>query len=286
MKIHIVGSGCPNARPDRYGSAFVLETGEDKLLIDCGPATTYKMARMGLAATDIASVFLTHHHSDHNADLPCFVLNRWDQGIGTGPPLRLFGPEPTERFAEQLFGENGAFAIDLKARINHPASHACHQNRGGSLPRPGLKLETRDVDEGEVAAGSGWKATAARVQHVEPELISLAYRFDTDEGSVVFAGDCADCPALRQLAAGAGTLVITCTHFGVAGGADQRVVDVITGTREVASIANETGARRLVLTHLSPMFERPGVKERAIAEVARSCEAELFLPEELVTVGL
>ena len=32
MKVHVIGSGCPDARPDRYGSAFVLEIGDDSLL--------------------------------------------------------------------------------------------------------------------------------------------------------------------------------------------------------------------------------------------------------------
>jgi len=191
MKVHIIGSGCPDARPDRYGSAFVLDIGDDSLLIDCGPATTYKMARMGLAATQVGHVFLTHHHFDHNTDLPCFVLTRWDQCKGTEPPLQLYGPPPTQRFADLLFGEEGAFAPDLKSRVEHPASHWCHRGRGGVMPRPGLSLEAHDIGAGKVAESEDWSATAARVHHVEPGLISLAYRFETAEGSVVFTGTAA-----------------------------------------------------------------------------------------------
>ena len=55
---------------------------------------------------------------------------------------------------------------------------------------------------------------------------------------------------------------------------------------EAAAIAREAGVRRVVLTHLCPPVCRPGVKERLIAEVANTCEAEVLCPEELVTLEL
>jgi len=116
-------------------------------------------------------------------------------------------------------------------------------------------------------------------------MVSLAYRFDTDQGSIVFAGDCADCAGLREIAKGADTLVLACTHFG-SPPISPAIADVITGTPEVASIAQEAGARRVVLTHMSPSFARPGVKERAVAEVARSYGGAILCPDELTTMGL
>ena len=283
MRVHIVGSGCPDARPDRYGSAFVLDTGADSLLIDCGPATTYKMARMGLTPTQIGHVFLTHHHFDHSADLPCFVLTQWDQRKGSEPALQLYGPPPTERFADLLFGEDGAFGPDLKSRVKHPARHECHRMRGGVMPRPGLRLEAHDVGAGKVAESGGWSVTAAQVHHVEPGLISLAYRFETSEGSVVFAGDCGDCEELRELAQGVDTLVVACTHLGTL---SEDITGVITGTPEVSSIVSEAGVSRVILTHASPNFASPGMKERAVAEIARSYDGAIHFPDELISVDI
>jgi ribonuclease BN (tRNA processing enzyme) len=285
MQLHVIGSGCPVACPERYGSAFVLDVAGGLTLVDCGPATTWKIARAGLRPTHVQHVFFTHHHYDHNADFPCFALTRWDESKGTEPPLEVFGPPPTEAFVEALLGERGAFAIDWKSRIEHPASHACHRQRGGVMPRPAPAMRVRDVGPGRVAETPSWPARAVRVHHVEPTMISLAYRFDTDEGSVVFAGDCGDCPELRELASGADTLVLACTHFGSLE-MDRAITDVITGTREVASIAEQSGTRRVVLTHMSPGFERPGMRERAVAEVARSFGGEILCPDEHATVSL
>jgi ribonuclease Z len=285
MQLHVVGSGCPDAEPDRYGSAFVLEIDGQAVLIDCGPATTYKMARMGIDPLRVSHLFFTHHHFDHNVDFPCFALTRWDQSMGKEPPLEVYGPPPTEAFVEALVGENGAFTIDWKSRVNHPASHACHQMRGGVLPRPAPAIHAQDISPGLVAKTDLWTATAVCVHHVEPTMISVAYRFDTDQGSIVFAGDCADCEGLREIAAGAETLVMACTHFG-SPPANPALVDVITGTPEVAAISQQAGVRRVVLTHMSPNFAKPGVKERAIAEIARSYDGAILCPDELATVDL
>jgi len=285
MRLHIVGSGCPVATPERYGSAFILEIDGQSVLIDCGPATTYKMALMGIDPLRVGHVFFTHHHFDHNADFPCFALTRWDQNTGKEPPLEVYGPPPTEAFVESLFGENGAFTIDWKSRVKHPASHECHQQRGGVLPRPPLAIAARDISPGLVAKTDLWTAAAVYVHHVEPTMISVAYRFDTDQGSIVFAGDCADCDELREIAKGAGTLVAACTHFGCPP-ISPAIADVITGTPEVAAISQQAGVSRVVLTHMSPNFAKPGVKERAIADVARSFGGTILCPDELTTVDL
>ena len=285
MRLHLLGSGCPSPSPDQYGSAFVLAVDDDLVLVDCGPATTYKMAKIGLAPKRVEHVFLTHHHFDHNADFPCFALTRWDQCTGVEPPLRVFGPPPTVVFVDRLLGEGGAFHDDWRSRLEHPASHACHTQRGGTLPRPAPAVEATDLEPGATVESDAWRVTTSYVHHVEPTLQSLAYRFETGEGSVLFAGDCGDCPELRQLAQGVDSLVVACTHFGRAQ-TSAAIADVITGTTEVAEIAAEAGACRVVLTHVSPNFSKPGVKEKAIADVAQSYRGEILFPSELTTLDL
>ena len=282
MRLHVVGGGCPDPTPERYGSAFLLEVGTEWVMIDCGPATTYKMVRMGIRPGKVGHVFFTHHHFDHNADFPCFALTRWDLAGGTNPPLKVYGPPPTRVFVERLLGKEGAFFDDWNARIEHPVSQAIHKRRGGVLPRPAPVIEARDVGPGAIAESDAWTATAVRVHHVEPWLESLAFRFDTDQGSVVFAGDCGDCGPLRELARGADTLVVACVRIGSA----ERYEGIITGTAEVAEIARASGATRVVLSHASPGFSKPNMTERAIADVARTYAGTVLFPDELTTVDL
>ncbi len=281
LRLHVVGNGCPAPVAEHYGSAFLLDLGEKCLMVDCGPGTTYKMARMGIRPGRVDHLFLTHHHFDHNCDFPCFALTRWDMSAG-GEPLYVFGPPPTRTFVDRLLGTEGAFFDDWNSRIHHPVSQAIHKRRGGSLPRPAPAIDARDVGPGKVAEGEGWTATAARVHHVEPGLESLAYRFDTDRGSIVFAGDCGDCESLRKLAQGADTLVVACVYIG----RSKAYADIITGTGEAADIALAAGVRRVLLSHAAPGFSRPEKKEQAIADVARTFDGIVLFPDELTTVEL
>ena len=91
-RIHILGAGTPTPTPTRFGSSFVIEIGSDQIMVDCGPAATYKLVKAGLWPTKIDYVFFTHHHFDHDVDFPCFLLTRWDQSIGKENVLQIFGP--------------------------------------------------------------------------------------------------------------------------------------------------------------------------------------------------
>ena len=112
-------------------------------------------------------LFFTHHHFDHDIDYPCFLLCRWDQSIGKENRLQVFGPDLTERITEGILGENGLFAHDWKARVNHPLSQAVFVNRGGTLPRPAPSVDARDVGPGKVFSGPDWEVTAAPAEHVQ-----------------------------------------------------------------------------------------------------------------------
>ena len=267
--------------PDRYGSSFILEVGKDCLMVDCGPATTYKMTKMGIPPGKVGHLFFTHHHFDHNVDFPCFALTRWDMSDGTGPPLKVYGPPPTRTFVERLLGEEGAFVDDWKSRIQHPVSQKIFVRRGGVLPRPAPALDVKDVGPGKIAESDSWVVTAARVHHVEPGLESLAYRFDTDQGSIVFAGDCGDCKSLRQLSQDAHTLVIGCVYIGYKKAYD----GIITGTGDVAEIARASGVRRVILSHAAPGLGSGKRRKRAIADVARNYDGDVLFPDELTTVS-
>ncbi len=282
MRLHIVGSGCPAALPDRYGSCFILEVGKDRVMIDCGPGTTYKMARMGLNACSVEYLFFTHHHFDHNCDFPCFALSRWDSGCRGKPSLKVYGPPPTETFVQRLFGKEGAFIDDINSRIEHSVSQKLFTGRGGVLPRPAPPIETKNVKPGKIAESDYWRATATRVHHVEPTLESLAFRFDTEQGSIVFAADCGDCKSLRELTQGADTLVIGCVYIGHSKAYD----GIITGTGEAAEIASACGVERLILSHAAPRLGTGERKKQAIADAARNFSGQVCFPDELTTVEL
>jgi ribonuclease BN (tRNA processing enzyme) len=192
--------------------------------------------------------------------------------------LKVYGPPPTKEFIERLFGDRGAFIYDVEARQNHPASQLLYKKRGGKLPRPKMDVEANNINSGKILETEFWKVTATRVQHVEPFLTSMAYRFDTPEGNILFAGDCTICTELIELAKGINTLVIVWTP-----NIDRfpEIIKVCAGTLEITKIARESGIERIVLTHC-PSME----KQLAISEVAQNYSGNILYPEELTTIEI
>ncbi|RBM24268.1 hypothetical protein DI005_00610 [Prauserella sp. PE36] len=273
VKVHILGSGTPTPTPDRFGSSYVIDMGNELVMVDCGPATTHKLARAGLSATDVSTVFLTHHHFDHNVDLPCFLLVRWDQATPATPILRVCGPQPTAAIVEELIGKEGVFRRDIRARIEHPASQRVFQMRGGELPRPWPVWQARDLVPDELLDGGTWQVTTARAAHVQPYLDSLAYRFSTPAGTVAITGDTAPCPEIVELARDADMLLCCCwDHHDGEEQIDECVAEGMVGNmcgpEDAARIAAEANVGRLVLVHATPSVAEPESASRAV-KVAR-----------------
>ena len=284
MHLTILGAGVPTPTRRRWGSSYLLEIGSESILVDCGPAATLKLLRTGRSPVDVERVFFTHHHFDHNADFPCFVLTRWDQA-SAAPPLEVVGPPPTTEFVHRLFdGQEGVFRYDWHARTKSPTSQRVYVNRGGTLPRPPLAVRSTDIEPGFAAAGEEWRVRAARTVHMQPYMESVAYRFESESGSVVFTGDTSLCDDVLELAGGAHTLVCMCwdheENMNSSGEAPGQ-----SGTRTAATYARDAGVERLILTHIGGNLAAPGSLERGVADVSRIYDGEVVVAEELVTLG-
>jgi len=284
--IHVLGAGTPTPTPARFGSSFAIKIGDDQIMLDCGPAATHKLVKAGLWPTDINHLFFTHHHFDHDIDYPCFLLCRWDQSIGKEDVLKVFGPTLTEKITHGILDEkDGVFAHDWIARVNHPLSQKIHVNRGGTLPRKPPLVNAKDVGPGKVYAGKDWEVHAAPGEHVQPYLDSLAYRFETVEGSIVFTGDTQPCDSVTSLAKNADMMLCMCWD-------EQSVMDETgesggqCGTDGAAAMAQEAGVKKLVLVHIGPNLSQQKVKDRTIKDIQNIYDGEILFSDELMTINL
>jgi len=278
-KLYLLATGTPTPTDTRFGTCCVLELGGTYIMIDCGPAATFKLVKAGLWPTRIDHLFFTHHHFDHNAGYPCFLLCRWDQSTGRENRLAVRGPKPTERITRRLIGPEGAFVDDWKARVGAPVSQAVHANRGGSLPRPAPNVRAIDIEAGAVVEADAWRATAAEVRHVQPWLRSLAYRFETAGGSIVFAGDTDSVRTVARFARGCDVLVVNCWDLQEAMDANGEAPGQ-TGTIDAANMAVGAGARRLVLTHTGAALCSPAARDRGLAQIADMYDGQVTFAEE------
>ncbi|HAL49753.1 MAG: MBL fold metallo-hydrolase [SAR202 cluster bacterium] len=282
-RIFILGAGIPTPSVDTFGSSYVIRIGDDHIMFDCGPAATHKLVKSGLWPTQIDHLFFTHHHFDHDVDYPCFLLTRWDQSTGQENELHVFGPTLTEQLTHRLMDESdGAFAHDWIARINHPLSLNAHRNRGGTLPRKPPSVRAMDIGPGETIRGKSWEIRTARAEHVEPWLDSLAYRLDTEEGSFVVAGDTRPCQSVVDLARDADVMLCLCVDVqsDIEGTPE---ADYMCGSTAAGKMAQDAGAKKLVLVHQGGPLQTPGATERALGDVAAVYDGPVIWGRELMS---
>ena len=285
MRVTLLGAGVPTPTPRRFGSAYLLDVAGRCVLIDCGPATTFKLIKAGRQAPEVSMLLFTHHHFDHNADYPCFVLTRWDQDVDQ-TPLRVFGPPPTTALTRRLFeAPDGAYVCDWTARVEHPGSQRVFANRGGRLPRTAPMIDATDIDATFALGEAGFSVRAADTVHAQPYLESVAYRIDCDGASIVFTGDTEPVDSVVEMARGADMLICMCWDTDRAMEADG-VSRGMTGTTSAGMLAERAGVRTLVLTHINAHLDSPAVREEGIRDVASVFDGRVVFGEELLSLDV
>lgn len=285
LELTLLGTGTPTPLLSRAGSSYLVTLDEERFLFDCGPQCVRRLLEQGLSPTSISRLFLTHLHYDHCVDYGYLVLSRWDQGVGKIPELQVVGPPPVERMTELLFGEDGVYGPDLAARTRHPGSEFIYEMRGGRLPRGRPRPVVTEVENASTVEGNGWRVQVAEVVHCQPQLMCLAYRLETKQGTLVFGGDTGPTDALVTLARGADVLVHMC-HFLNGVVTDPRLTSCCSGHLDAARTAKAAGVGTLVLVHLTNQVDQPGVRERALFEAGQVFDGVIMLAEDLLSVPI
>lgn len=282
MKITLLGTGTPAPSLTRQSSGYLIEVGDDVIVMDHGPGAAHRMLESGCHPTRVTHAFFSHLHYDHMMDYPRLLLQRWDLGAGKLPELKVFGPAPIARMTEQLIGEDGVFGLDLESRVSHPASQDVYVSRGGVLPRAKPAPEVREVTAGDTIEGDGWRITVGEAQHFQPILECLGYRLEMDEGTLVYSGDSGGVPdGMVELAKDCDMLIHMC-HFATGMEPTQAYREASGSHMDIAEVAKRANAKTVVLTHFIHLLDRPGVLERMVAEMQTVYDGNIVIGRDLM----
>jgi ribonuclease BN (tRNA processing enzyme) len=286
MKITLLGTGTPAPSLTRQSSGYLFDVGDDVIVMDHGPGTQHRLLEAGRHPTEVTHAFLSHMHYDHILDYPRLVLQRWDMGAGRIPELKVFGPHPLARISERLLGEDGAFGLDLESRVSHRASLDVYVSRGGVLPRRKPQPEITEVAPGDIIEGNGWRVVVGAASHFQPILECVGYRIESPEGSVTYSGDSGGVPdSMVELARDCDVLIHMC-HFAT-GMEPSDVYRQASGSHmDVAEVARRANARTLVLSHMIPMLDAPGVLERLVTEMHAVYPGHIIIGRDLMQIPL
>jgi ribonuclease Z len=280
-RLTLLGTGTPVPSLTRASSGYLIEVGTDKIVMDHGPDAHHRLLQAGHRAVDVTHAFFTHLHYDHCMDYGRLVLQRWDQGADRIPDLEVFGPNPLRRMTDQLFGSDGVYAHDIRARIEHQSSIDTFAERGGVPPRKRPIPNVREIKAGDVVQGRGWKVTVGHAQHVQPYLECLALRLDAPDGSICYSGDSAEHDAIVELAKGCDILIhMNHLYSGTAPTAAFR--DAVGHHRGNARVAQRAGVKTLVLVHLTPAIDQPRLREQIVHEIQQDFKGKVVWGEDLM----
>ena len=281
LSVTLLGTGTPSPSLERQSSGYLIEAGRDVIVWDHGPGAHHRLLQTGRRSVDVTHAFFTHLHYDHCMDYGRLVLQRWDQGADRIPDLNVYGPPPIARMTEQLFGADGIYGPDIRARIEHKSSQDQFQARGGTLPRRRPAPKVTEIHAGSVVNGDGWKITVGRAQHVEPYLECLAFRIDTADGSICYTGDSGPSDAIVELAKGCDILIHMNHYFS--GTEPSPAYRMACGNhRDNAEIAKRAGVKTLVLTHLLAQIDQPAVREQIVHEIQNVFAGKVIWGEDLL----
>jgi metallo-beta-lactamase family protein len=165
------------------GSNYLLETGDLRVLIDCGlfqgstAAEMKNYEQFPYKPADIAAVFLTHSHADHTGRLPKLFKEGF-RGV-------VYATPPTLEMTAIALPDNLALMMDAAKKTNHPPLFSLEDLNGIMNLGQGIAYGQ------EIHLADGVTAVLHDAGHI---LGSTIVEFRTEGEKIYFSGDLGNPP--------------------------------------------------------------------------------------------
>lgn len=244
MRVVILGTGTPNADPERSGPAAAVIIDGAAYLVDAGPGVVRRAVAAnqrhdlpGLAPARLRKVFLTHLHSDHTLGLPDLMLGNWV--LDRSFPLDVYGPPRTRELTDGIVA---AWASDIEVRTSGLEPHS----------KPDYRAIVQEIEPGVVYRNDAVEIEAFVVPHAEWKH-AFGYKFTSAGRTIVISGDTRPSETTVEACNGCDVLV----HEVYSAEAWQRREPIWqryhasahTSTVELAELAQRAQPKLLVLYH-------------------------------------
>jgi len=196
-QVVLLGTGTPNADPERSGPSVAIVVNDTPYLIDFGPgvvrraSAAFRKGVKGLSVKKLARAFVTHLHSDHTAGYPDLILTPWV--LERTEPLKVYGPKGIKAMTANILR---AYQQDVAIRL-----------RGGEPSnKTGFRVIAHEIKPGVVYKDENVTVKAFLVSHGSWKE-AYGYRFETPDRTIVISGDCAPSPSIIDNCNGCDVLI-------------------------------------------------------------------------------
>ena len=196
-QVVLLGTGTPNADPDRSGPAVAIVVKDTPYLVDFGPgvvrraSAAFRKGIKGLAVKNLDLAFVTHLHSDHTAGYPDLILTPWV--LERKEPLKVYGPKGIKEMTSQILR---AYREDIAIRLSG----------GEPSNKTGYRVIAHEIKPGVVYKDENVTVKAFLVSHGS-WAEAYGFRFETPDRVIVVSGDCRPSASVIQNCNGCDVLI-------------------------------------------------------------------------------
>lgn len=196
-QIVLLGTGTPNAEPDRSGTSIAIIVNGMPYIIDCGPgvvrraSAAYQAGVKGLELSNLKIAFITHLHSDHIVGYPDLIFTPWV--LERNEPLEVYGPPGIRSMTEHILK---AYEEDIKVRVEglEPAN------------TEGYKVNVHEIGSGLIYEDENVRVKSFSVKHGSWKY-AYGFRFETPDRIIVISGDTVPTDTIIENAEGCDVLI-------------------------------------------------------------------------------
>lgn len=253
IRVTVLGSGTCVPSLKRSACSILLETEHTKHIFDSGPGTMRRLLHTGVSIFDIDTIFYSHFHPDHTAELVPFIFaTKYPDGAQRTKPLTIAGGNGFKDFFDGLKSVYGEWLTLPEGMLTlHEFSDAGPDRMSMTT----LTVETLPMNH--------------RPESVGYKIVNL------DGKSVVYSGDTDVSDNLTSLAKGADLLI--CESSMPDG---MKVPGHLTPSL-AGEIAANANVKLLVLTHLYPECDLVDIS----AQCRTTYKGPLIIAEDLLTIN-
>ncbi len=282
IEIIFLGTSCMQPTKERNHPSFLLRYKTENILFDCGENVQRQMRITGIKPAKTTKVLISHWHGDHVFGVPGLINSMGADQYAK--KLNVYGPKGSKKYfsnmlksfassgvienevhevSSGIFFENDDFML-VAERLKHSAECVgfsfIEKDKRRVNTAKANKLGLSGPILGELQKN---KTVTFNGKKIKPDDVTYVVKGK----KISYVADTLPCDGANKLAENADLLISEGTHLSDISEKTKKYMHLT--VKDAALIASENGAKKLVITHISPRYK--SISE--IVEEARTYSA-------------
>ena len=296
MEVTILGTSSMVPTKERNQSSVLISFKNEGILVDAGEGTQRQLKIKGIPLTKITKILITHWHGDHVFGLPGILSSLG--AMEYQKKLEIYGPRGTKKRFASMFE---AFDFDrrIEFEIKEVTSGTFFDSKEFQLdalplehgvPCLGYSFTQKDVRHIDIKKTKklglpegplmGKLANNKPVTHKGKKITPKQVTYLEEGKKVTVIADSLYCNNAIKLAKDADLVVCEATYHSDLQHKAKSYLHM--SGKDAAMIANQAGAKQLIVTHFSARYKNP----HEIEEDARNVFDNTLAAKDLMVITL